>query len=148
MELPMKTLVLMLIIFCSGQLFAGSFSDILRAREETIQQLTDEIKGLKSSSTNKSTATECEEDDRRRPGPSSCVPKCSVRGNDGECKLYAADFCGRRASCAEKCSVRGCDGECKLYAADVCGPDMACSENCTVRRSDGECRLYGADICR
>lgn len=118
-------------------------ADVLRASEEKIELLLQEIKTLKaeveapmSSTTpnfvskllNQAAAPmhrppECDDDNGPGPGPGNpptCVRKCAARYSDGTCYQYAQDFCAPRAACSANCTARYSDGTCYQYGADIC----------------------------
>jgi hypothetical protein len=144
-------------------------ADVLRASEEKIQSLLQEIKTLKAEvEAPASTANpnfvrnlldqaaapmhrppECDDDNGPGPGnPPSCVRKCNSRYSDGTCASYGQDYCAPRAVCVPKCNSRYSDGTCASYGADLCGSGrFTCVVKCNSRYSDGTCASYGDDHC-
>jgi hypothetical protein len=83
-------------------------------------------------------------------GQPDCVRNCTARYNDGTCRTYGPDYCGRRPVCVANCTARyNNDGTCRTYGPDVCGEQpLSCVVRCTARyNNDGTCRSYGADHC-
>lgn len=130
-------------------------NDVYRAAQENQARLLKTIRELKkeksqgfnyfSTLSTNSRDRHCDDDDR--PEPSTCVPKCNVRGSSGSCLSYGSDYCGENATCVEKCNVRGSSGSCLSYGADYCGNNVSCHEVCNVRGSSGTCLSYGEDQC-
>jgi hypothetical protein len=77
-----------------------------------------------------------------------CVLRCTARYNDGTCRTYGADYCGRNPVCVQNCTARFNDGTCRTFGGDVCGErPLNCAVNCTARFIDGSCRSFGPDHC-
>lgn len=91
----------------------------LRASEETIQSLVQELRFTKGSQ--QFEKSDCDGESRPRPTrPTTCIPRCDLRGSQGQCLTWGSDYCGVSPSCTSYCSLRGSRGQCLSWGPDIC----------------------------